>query len=213
MRMDAHLSVIPAKVRDHGLARHTAMRLDAGRAFVLATAEGWPRLWARLTGAATSGFDAGLAGAGGLRGRERLRAAMGGARAGLEACARGLIEQAPHDVALLGALMDGGELHVHRVGRPRAYLHRAGKTERITPRDDPANGLLGGPWWEGSLLLDPSDLVLLGSATAFSSQAVGKVASVLAQDPNAPPSVLATLLTEPADRAGAGAAAVALRAR
>jgi hypothetical protein len=200
-------------VREHELARHAAARLDAGRAFLVATAEGWPRLWGLLLDAATGGFEEGLKAAGALRGVERLRTAMNAARVALDARSAAIIERMPHDVALLGALIDAGELHVHRAGLPRAYLHRAGKTDRITPRDEPAHGLLGGAAHESSLLLDPGDLVLLGSATAFSTHSVGRVASVLSQDPNAPPSVVATLLTEPADRAGAGAAAIVLRAR
>jgi hypothetical protein len=213
MRMDAHVSVVAATVGEHELPRHAAARLDAGRAFFVATCEGWPRLWGHLLGAATSGFEAGLKEASAQRGRERLQAAMRAARGALEARSGALIEREPHDVALLGGLVDGAELYVHRGGPPRAYLHRRGKTDRITPRDDPPPGLLGGAAWEGSIVLDPGDLVLVGSTTAFSTRSVGKVAAVLAQDPNAPPSVIATLLTEPADRAGAGAAAVVLRAR
>ncbi len=213
MRMEAHVSVAPAKLGDRELPRHSAERLDAGRAFFVTTAQGWPRLLGLLHGAVAKGFEAGLKGAGNLRGRERLRTAMGSARAALSEVAESLIEHEPHDVLLLGALVDGAELHVHRAGAHRAYVHRAGKTERITPRDEPVRGLLGETAWEGSVLLDPGDLVLLGSSTSFSTQSVGKVSSVLAQDPNVPPSVVAALLTEPADRAGAGAAAVVLRAR
>ncbi len=213
MRMEAHVSVAPAKLGDRELPRHAAERLDAGRAFFVATAEGWPRLFGFLHATAGAGFEAGLRGDGALRGRERLRAAMSAARAAIYQAAESLIEREPHEVLLLGALVDGGELHVARAGALRAYLHRGGKTDRITPRDDPPGGLLGDSAWEGSVLLDPGDLVLLGTATAFSTQSVGKVSSVLAQDPSVPPSVIATLLTEPADRAGAGAAAVVLRAR
>ena len=41
--------------------------------------------------------------------------------------------------------------------------------DRITPRDEPPHGMLGGDAWEGSVLLDPGDLVLLGTATSFST--------------------------------------------
>ena len=40
-----------------------------------------------------------------------------------------------------------------------------------------------------------------------------RVASALQNDPNAPPAVLAALLTEPASKAGVGAVALALRIR
>lgn len=212
MRMEAHVSVAPTRLHGRELRRHSAERFDAGRAFFVTTARSWPRLFGLLRSSAEAGFEAGLKNTN-LRGRERLHAAMRSARRALSEAAGSLIEREPRDVSVLGALLDGAELHVHRAGGHRAYVHRHGKTERITPRDEPSDGLLGETLWEGSLLLDPGDLVLLGTSTAFSTRAVGKVASVLAQDPDVPPAVVATILTEPADRAGAGAAAIALRAR
>ena len=48
---------------------------------------------------------------------------------------------------------------------------------------------------------------------AFSTASVSKVATVLERDPGSASSVVAQLLTEPAEQSGAGAAVVVARAR
>ena len=63
------------------------------------------------------------------------------------------------------------------------------------------------------LVLEPADIILFGSTTAFSKSSTAKVAAVLGKDQGVPLSVLADLLTEPAERAGRGAAAIVLRVR
>ena len=60
-------------------------------------------------------------------------------------------------------------------------------------------------------LLEPGDLVLAGSATAFSVRAIAQVVTVLSEDARTGPAVIASLLTEPAGQAGAGAAAAVVR--
>lgn len=213
MRIEAYVDVARAKIRKNAVERSVAHRLDAGRTFLVAHPLGRPRLWNHSTNAVVDGFTEALAAAPGLRGPERLRAAVGGARDRLVERCETLIERDLPDVGLLALNVDGGELHVHALGPCRAYLHRRRHTERITSRDEEPGGLLVRTATESSIWLDPGDLVLAGSLTAFSAAAVAKVASVLDQDADASPQVVAQLLTEPAEQAGAGAAVVVLRVR
>jgi hypothetical protein len=83
----------------------------------------------------------------------------------------------------------------------------------MTPREGDPLGMLDGDPMHVTIAAEPGDLVLAGSASAFSASAVGRVASALQNDPNVPPAVLAALLTEPASKAGVGAVALALRIR
>ncbi|MEZ4246943.1 MAG: hypothetical protein R3B99_01680 [Polyangiales bacterium] len=62
-----------------------------------------------------------------------------------------------------------------------------------------------------TIAAEPGDLVLAGSASAFSASAVGRVASALQND-SVPPAVLAALLGA-RGKAGVGAVALALRIR
>ena len=97
------------------------------------------------------------------------------------------------------------------MGTGRVYLHRGGQPQRLTPRDERDEGLLDGVAARCSSPISVGDIVLAGSATAFSVKAIAKLASVLEADPKTPPSVLASLLTEPAGHADVGAVAIALR--
>lgn len=213
MRIEAHVDVARAKLRKNTVARAVAHRLDGGRTFLVVEPMGRPRLWNHSTNAVVSGFTDALAGAPGLRGKERLRTAVAGARDRLVQRCEMLIERDLPDVGLLALTIDGGELHVHSAGPCRAYLHRRRHTERITSRDEEPGGLLVRGAVETSVWLDPGDLVLAGTLTAFSAAAVERVVSVLDRDPDAAPQVIAQLLTEPADQGGTGAAVIVLRAR
>lgn len=212
MRIEAHTDVSHAKLRGHELARHAVGRFDGGRTFLVAQGMGLPRTHAFATGALIDGFADGLSKAGPARGRDRLRKALASAKEMLLLRAQGLIEREIPDVAFVAVIFDGGELSLASAGPCRAYVTRRSTSERLTPPDEPETGLLGGTIFETTFSLEPSDLVFAGSVSAFSTQAVARVASVLRQDPEAPPSVLATLLTEPAGDAGVGAAVVVLRA-
>ncbi len=214
MRIEAHVDVARAKLRKASVVRSQAHRLDAGRTFLVVHPMGRPRLWTHSANAAVEGFTRALAVAPPeLRGKERLRVAVAGARDQLVARCETLIERDLPDVGLLAMAVDGGELHVHALGPCRAYLHRRRHTERVTSRDEEPGGLLVRAAAESAVWLDPGDLVLAGTLTAFSAAAVARVASVLEQDTDAAPQVVAQLLTEPAEQAGAGAAVVVLRAR
>ncbi len=124
-----------------------------------------------------------------------------------------LIERSIPDTTFAGVLIDQGTLHVMSAGPARVYLHRRGKAQRLTQRDEITVGVLEGKAIRTQLDLEPEDVVLLGTGSAFSSKAVTKLASVLEADARTPVSVLASLLTEPAGVAGAGAAAIVLRVR
>ncbi len=214
MRWDGHATEVPADVRRGTLERARALRADRGRTWMLAAGIGAPRLWQRAAAAALEGGVRAHQDAESMAPVPRLDATLDGARAGLHAAVDVLVERRLPDCAFLVLTLAGGELHVASVGNLRAYHRRKGQPKRLTPREqDPNAGLLAGTPTTVSAALDPGDLVLAGTSTAFSSSAVGRVATVLQTDPATPPSVLASLLVEPARQAGAGAAALALKVR
>ncbi len=206
-------------MREGELSRHAAVRLEGGRSLAVSSGLGPPRLWSFSTRATLGGFTAGLdetkpstaSQPGARRGIERGLYVAERARAFLaEACDQLVERQAP-DASLVAALVSEGSLHVVSAGPGRVYLHRRGKPQRLTPRDEPTGGLLHAHVTHCSTPLEPGDLVLAGSVSAFSMRSIAQVVSVLAADPQVAPSVLASLLTDPAAQAGVGAAAVVLR--
>ncbi|MEM1417043.1 MAG: PP2C family serine/threonine-protein phosphatase [Myxococcota bacterium] len=214
MRCDGHSTAVRADVRRGSLERARVVRLDRGRAWLVGAGLGAPRLWQYALNAALGGAEERLTALEDAEPAARLDGALRGAREGLHAAVDVLVERRVPDCALLVLLLQGGSLHVAVAGALRAYLGRRGQPERMTPRDqDPALGILQGTPATTSTVLDPGDLVLAGTSTAFSVSAVGRVATVLQTDPQTPPSVLASLLVEPARKAGAAAAAIALKVR
>jgi hypothetical protein len=211
MRTDAHISVTRADVRRGQLTRHAAARLEGGRAFAVTTGLGLPRTWAPSTEAVLEGFARGLAGAEGSEPAERLRSAVGEARAALAQRCDSLVERLLPDATLVALLLARGQLHAMSVGPGRVYLQRSGRPERLSAREESRGGLLRARPNVCSTPVDPGDLILAGSVTAFSMSAVAKAVSVLSADGSTSPAVLASLLTEPAGKAGVGAAAVVVR--
>lgn len=209
MRSDGHLSTAPSMVRNRPLQQYRALRLDNGRAWLMLGGQGVPRLWSYAMDAAARGFESGLGSSGGTR----LEAAFDHARRELIHAVGYLVERTAPDISLTGLLLQAGHLYVAHAGEGRVYLYRRGQPERLTPRDAPKGGLLVEEVARRKVLLDPGDILLAGNENAFSTQSVGRVAQVLQQDPSTPAAVLATLLTEPARKAGVGAAAIALRVR
>ena len=122
-----------------------------------------------------------------------------------------LVEKQVPDVVLLALLVDAGVLHVLSAGAGRVYVQRAGTPQRLTPREDPRDGLLFAAATRSSISLEPGDLVLAGSVSAFSVRGVARLAAVLDEDAKTSPEVLVSVLTEPAALAGVGAAAIAMR--
>lgn len=199
-------------VREGHIGRHAAARFEVGRVFAVATGLGSPRTWPYALAALFAGLERGLEETRGAQsGNGRLLAVADRGRASLaEACDQ-LVERTLPDVAMVALSVEGGELNVVSAGAVRVYLHRAGKPQRLTPRDEPVGGILRSKVAHCASPLEPGDLVLAGSTTAFSIRAISQVVSVLQQDPMTATAVLASVLTEPAGQAGAGAAAAVVR--
>ena len=212
MRPESHLSLAPADVRDHPLARHGGAELEARRVFALVSAMGLPRYWPLVIRAALGGFTRAIASCTGSA-AARLDEGVRGAQDALSRECDALIERMLPDASLVALLLDHDDLHAVSVGPGRVYVHRRGAPHRLTPRDDPAEGLLRGTPARCSHPIEPDDVILAGSVSAFSVRAIAKLASVLEADARTPPSVLASLLTEPAGQAGVGAVAIAMRIR
>lgn len=213
MRADGHISIARTDVRDGELTRHVARRFDSGRAYAIATGLGMPRTWGISTGAVMEGFAHGLEETKSADAGERLKAAVSRARAAVaEHCDR-LVERLLPDATLVALVLGEGELHVMSVGPGRVYIQRSGRPKRLTARDEESGGILRARPAVCTTPLEPGDLVLAGSVTAFSMSSIAKAMSVLDQDADTAPAVLASLLTEPAAKAGVGAAAVVLRVR
>lgn len=211
MRNDAYESIAPAEVRGHPLPRHGIGRYEGGRAFAVATGIGRPRGWSIARRHVLRGLGEGLAHSKSVSPAERLRMAITSARAALVDACNALVEREVPDAGIVALLLSGGAAHVAVVGDGRVYLHRQGRPQRLTPRDQRPEGLLDGEVIVAESALDPNDLLLLGSASAFSEAAISRVGGVLQTDAEAPPAALASLLTEPARKAGVGAAALAIR--
>ena len=207
MRTESHISVALADVNGSELTRHVACRYERGHAFFLAGGVGRPRLWRYALDAAKQGFESVMA----ERAGDRLDRAFQAARAGLVNACDALIERELPDVHAVAGVIDGGSLRVMAVGGSRVYLHRGGQPQRLTSRDDAPQGLLGGRPSRSETPLEPNDLLLFGSVSSFSVRSVARIASVLDTDPKTAPSVIASLLTEPAREAGLGAAAIVVR--
>jgi hypothetical protein len=181
VRTESHLSVAKAQVRDGQLTQHAAARFEGGRAFAVATGLGLPRTWSYSTGALIAGLERGLEETRSAKGSgsERLLVAADRARASLAEACDHLVERNLPDVALAALLVDRGELHVVSAGPVRVYLQRSGKPQRLTPREEPPGGILRSRVAHCGAPLEPGDLVLAGSATAFSVKAIAQVVSVL----------------------------------
>jgi hypothetical protein len=217
VRVESHTSLQLATVHDHAIARHGIAKLDSGRTFALTTGIGAPRTWSFTRDPLMAGFEQGLDEGAAMPAKERVRHAFTTARSRLVTCCNALIEQRVPDSSLGALVLLDDAAHVISAGRVRAYLWRRGEHRRLTPdnESDPesASGVLRGESSHAHVALEPRDLLMLGSTTAFSPSAVAKIASVMQADPETPVSILATLMTEPARATGAGAAAVVVRVR
>jgi hypothetical protein len=211
VRTDSHQSVARERVNEGELARHQIAKLEGGRAWVLAGGLGRPRLWARATDSALDGWTKSLDATRGHPPETRLEHAIGAARQSLASTIECLVEREVPDVTLAGLLLEAGALHVITAGTSRIYVQRGAQPHRLTPREEPTTGLLATPPTRSTFALEPGDLVLAGSVSAFSMRSISRLSAVLEEDPHAAPAVLVSVLTEPAALAGLGAAAVALR--
>jgi serine/threonine protein phosphatase PrpC len=213
VKTEAHISVAPTEVRSGTLARHVAERYEGGSVFVVCTGLGLPRTWNIATNAVLDGFEKGLAQSEGSSPPERLKTSVAQARTQLAARCDQLVERMIPDATLVCVMIADGKLHVISVGPGRVYLQRDGRPKRLTARDESPEGILRARPAMCEAPIESGDLVLAGSVTAFSVSAVAKAMSVLTEDPQTTPTVLAGLLTDPAAKAGVGAAAVVVRLR
>ncbi len=212
MRADSHIVVARADVRGTELRRHAASKLRSGRAFAVSCGLGLPRTWAFATTRVLEGFSSAIETEPGS-GAGLLESGLHAARTKLARGCETLIERMLPDATLTAVLVDNGTLHAMTAGPGRVYLHRARNPQRLTPRDDGREGILHAQPSRCHVTLDPGDVVLVGSLSAFTVRAVSQLAQVLDADPSTPVSVLASLLSEPAAQAGIGAAAIAIRIR
>lgn len=213
MRADSHISIARADVRSGELTRHVARRYESGRMYAVSTGLGLPRTWHISTTAAFAGVEKAMTSATAESPTDRLKAMVNEARTQLADQCDCLVERILPDATLALLMLADGQLHVMSVGPGRVYIQRAGRPKRLTSRDDVKGGLLRARPSVCSTPLEPGDLVLAGSVTAFSMSSIAKAMSVLTADPETAPAILASLLTEPAAKAGVGAAAVVLRVR
>ena len=218
MRADSHISVARADVRSGELTRHVARRYESGQLYAVSTGLGLPRTWHISTGADFAGVEKAMSAPSAesptdRHPTDRLKAMVNEARTALADRCDCLVERILPDATLALLMLADGQLHVMSVGPGRVYIQRAGRPKRLTSRDDVKGGLLRARPSVCSTPLEPGDLVLAGSVTAFSMASIAKAMSVLSADPDTAPAILASLLTEPAAKAGVGAAAVVLRVR
>ncbi|MEM9193423.1 MAG: hypothetical protein AAGF12_29890, partial [Myxococcota bacterium] len=191
------MSVARTEVRGFDLNRHSGRRYRGGKAYAVSSGLGMPRLWSYATAAVLDGFGEALGDDGDGPGGEALEAAVRAARQTLARRCDALIERMLPDATLIASGLSNGALHVISAGPGRVYLHRGGQPKRLTPRDESNEGILKGTLARCSVDLEPEDIVLIGSVSAFSVRAIARLASVLDADRRTPPNVLASLLTEP----------------
>ena len=215
MRTDFHISVEAARVRDREIARHVVRELDGSRGFLITSGVGAPRGWSFTHEPLGDGFVRGLTENAQIPARPRLRNAFSAARDELAERCNALIERRVPDAAALALYFDGGDAHVIAAGNTRAYLWRHGEHRRLTSeqRGGVNGGILREEAGHSEIAVEPRDVILLGTGSAFSEKSVEKLSSVLHADPETSVGILATLMTEPARELGTGAAAVALRIR
>lgn len=218
MRTESHISISRTTVREGEISRHAGGRFEGGRSFAIATGLGLPRTWPMSTAAILSGFERGLddtrsrtGSPGGLIGAARALHCAERARAALAELCDQLVERTLPDASFVAFLVEHGDVHVVSAGPARAYLHRRGKPQRLTPREEPSGGVLRSAVSHCQLALEPGDLLMMGSVSAFSVRAISQVVTVLQADPKTAPAVIASVLTDPAGQAGVGAGALVMR--
>lgn len=210
MLATSHVRLVAQDVRGRSAHRCAAKVLEGGTVTVIAHAFGLPRLWHLAANAVVEGFLSGYEHAAG-HGRARVDAAVRVARETLAKRAETLVERLLPDAAFVACVLDGDVAHIVSAGPARAYLHRGTEPKRLTPRDEPREGILQAALAHSSVSLVPNDLILLGTESAFSVRAIGALSTLLAPGSNIEPARITEALTAPAVTAGVAAAAGALR--
>jgi hypothetical protein len=215
LALDVQISLTKARIREASLPQHAIRVFPASASesetIVLATALSAPRLWGFMLDAALAGFEEGLARPNDGRASTRLHQAFDGAQKRVRARAEGMIERRLPDVGLLALALDGRILHVLCLGPARAYLQRRRSIRRLSPRDDRAEGVLkAAPTWCAEET-EAGDLLMAGSLTAFSDQALGPLRTQMEGGFALPPRKVVEDLNKPAAAQGLAAAALAFR--
>ncbi|MCA9580916.1 MAG: hypothetical protein KC416_03920 [Myxococcales bacterium] len=210
MLATTHTETVPADFRGRALPRCHVATVDRGNGHVISNGMGLPRLWFRAAKAVTGGFCQGFDGST-ETGRPRIEQAVESARRSLLSSSDQLIERMAPDATLVAVLLNGSNLNAIHAGRGRVYVNRDGQPKRLTERQEGPLGLLRTPPVHTTAAVSPGDLVIAGTASAFSVRSIGRLAQVLEEEPNTAPSVIAHLLTDPARRAGVGAATLVMR--
>ncbi|MBK8172169.1 MAG: hypothetical protein IPK60_17750 [Sandaracinaceae bacterium] len=211
MRVLSSFSAVPAEVGRGQLFRQRVVSVPNERIFVIASALGMPRLWHVGNQTALGAFVESLAKTQNAPIRDRLDVAMHVARSALVQACQILVERIAPDVAMLAMAIEDDGVHVSSVGAARAYIYRGGVPQRLTPRSDDVGGILVEAPVRSHMPLEPGDIILAGSVSAFSQHAVARITAILTADRETTPSTLANVLTEPAAKSGVGAAAVVIR--
>ncbi|MEM6957138.1 MAG: hypothetical protein AAF645_15720 [Myxococcota bacterium] len=209
---DAHASICRAEVRGRPVRQCAAVTLLRGDVRFIATAIGPPRAWAYALDAVVAGFRESIATASGASPGDALEKAIVSARGRLVDACNALVERESPDAHICGLWILPRRLYIAGAGTNRVYRHRGVRPERITPRHQ-SGGVLQSPLHASDVELDTGDVLLAGSESAFSTISVASVATVLQESPPPKATVLASLMTDPARKAGAGAAALAIRVR
>jgi hypothetical protein len=204
-------SVARAEVRGRSCGRQAFLSMDDAVGCALVEPRGFPRTWHRTNDAVLEGFERGWRDAAGRPAHARLAAAVAGAQGELVRLCRQLIERVPADAHMVALVVDGGTLCGTVVGSGRVYRHDSGRAERVSPRDIRPGGLLDGSPPLFSVSVGRGTLIFAGTESAFCGESVQRSGELLAREPKVSPAVLVSLLTEPAEQSGAGAAVAALR--
>ncbi len=192
------------------LRQYDIRSFEDGRLFVLVCAMGPPKLWGYALDATLQGFGEGLSRPHDGTMSSRLHQALDGARNLLRQRISMLIEKRIPDVALIALGFDKSIVHVLCVGPCRAYVRRAKKLRRLSPREDRAEGLLRAtPAFCAETLL-PSDVILAGSLSACSELSLSALHEAVGQMRDVSPEEVVKILNENAAKRRLGSAALAI---
>ncbi len=226
MSLEFQQRVVPALMRDTDLYRHSTHQFANQRGFAVTTAHSLPRLWQFSTQAAARALDSAFEPSPPSETTKhapmnpahtpinpaQVETAMQQAQQTFANHCGTLIERQTPDCRLVALWIEGSLMHTVRVGSGRVYLKRGNeRPQRLTPREDSLGGLLEGAPFHSTTPIEPDDIILLGSSTAFSQQSVDDVGKVLSQDAQPDLGLLARLLTRPTIQNTLGGAAITLR--
>lgn len=201
----------PTGVAQGELRQSDVRSFADGRVLSLASALGPPRLWGYGLDAVFAGIAEGLERPHDGRLITQLHQAFEGARQRLRSQVDALVERHRCDVGLALLALDASSLHVLCAGPVRAYLRRLDTVRRLTPNDDRSEGLLKVPASAHTERVEPGDLVVAGSLTAFCDESLQRLGTALAHDHLLPPHTVIELLNASAAGSRRGVSSLALR--